>query len=122
MPEIPDSPFEPIHDCILAELLTRRESNVVLPGKSEPDNIFGFFVAKIGPGYATERGDVVKVPESIKVGDEVIINGAGGYKFQHPLTEDRKFVILRAKDILATISPEAATSLEIPSFLLQTAQ
>lgn len=106
MPTIPSSPYEPLHDTILCELLARRESNVLLPGESELSTIYGFFVTKKGPGYTTEQGTFIKTPENISIGDEIIINGANGYKFQHPRTGERKFVILRAKDILAVVGPE----------------
>ena len=102
--QIPDCPFEMKTDLVCAEFLTH-ESYLDLAHVADKENLPGdFVVIGKGPGLADKDGKVT--PPDVQIGDILIFQGQNAHLFKRDDLPDRKFAMLRAGTVLATVKPD----------------
>lgn len=93
--------LKPLGDRLVVEPASREEqtaSGIVLPDTAKEKPHRGTVVAA-GEGRRDDDGD--RIPMEVKVGDEVLFAKYAGTEFK---LDDKDFLILAEKDVLAVIS------------------
>ncbi len=93
--------LKPLGDRLVVEPVSREEqtaSGIVLPDTAKEKPHRGTVVAA-GEGRRDDDGD--RIPMEVKVGDEVLFAKYAGTEFK---LDDKDFLILAEKDVLAVIS------------------
>jgi len=94
--------IKPLHDRVLVKPLEKAEmtkGGIVLPDTAKEKPQEGEVVA-VGPGKPDEDGK--PIPMTVKVGDRVIYARYAGTEIEIE-GEEKKWLILKESDILATI-------------------
>jgi chaperonin GroES len=94
--------LKPMYDRVLIKPLEREEmtrGGIVLPDTAKEKPQEGEVMA-VGPGRLDEDGDTI--PMTVKVGDRVIYAKYAGTEIEIE-GEDKKWLILKEPDILATV-------------------
>ena len=93
--------FQPLSNHVFIEAIKEdkaTKSGIVLPDTAEKEKpVLGLVVA-VGPGKASEKGDVV--PMSVKVGDKVLFKKYGPDEIE---LDGKKYLVGEESDILAII-------------------
>ena len=93
--------FQPLSNHVFIEAIKEdkaTKSGIVLPDTAEKEKpVLGLVVA-VGPGKASEKGDVV--PMSVKVGDKVLFKKYGPDEIE---LDGKKYLVGEESDILAVI-------------------
>ena len=93
--------FQPLSNHVFIEAIKEdkaTKSGIVLPDTAEKEKpVLGLVVA-VGPGKASEKGDVV--PMSVKVGDKVLFKKYGPDEIE---VDGKKYLVGEESDILAII-------------------
>ena len=93
--------FQPLSNHVFIEAIKEdkaTKSGIVLPDTAEKEKpVLGLVVA-VGPGKASEKGDVV--PMSVKVGDKVLFKKYGPDEIE---VDGKKYLVGEESDILAVI-------------------
>ena len=93
--------FQPLSNHVFIEAIKEdkaTKSGIVLPDTAEKEKpVLGLVVA-VGPGKASEKGDVL--PMSVKVGDKVLFKKYGPDEIE---VDGKKYLVGEESDILAII-------------------
>ena len=90
--------IKPLHDYVLLEKVPseKKVGSIVLTTEKKTGNVAT--VVAIGPGKKDEKGNLVEV--NAKVGEKVVYREYSGTDVED---EEKKYILLKDEDILATI-------------------
>lgn len=101
-----DVVIEPLQDRVVLRVKDKPTSNIighlVLPDKYIGKTLIGEVIA-VGPGTIRKK-DGVRVPPTLRNGDEVIYHEFGGEEFQFGERGDYKYRVIRERDCLAVLT------------------
>ncbi len=99
--------LQPLHDRIIVEAAPKEETTIggiILPDTAQEKPLRGTVLA-VGPGKTLDTGK--KAPIGVSVGETVLY---GKYAGTEVTVSGKDYIILRADDVLAIYSKEAAVA------------